>query len=140
MRTRFFALAISAAAACTSNATQDAGPDTNAPHLNGSCLTQDSNAAPHLHNCVDYAGYVSTAILPIMNGCPAHPQPGVWSSTGCSHQGAFGGCTTMTSMGFQTSWYYTDSIWADEAGLVIDCSVQQAQNDCAAQGGTFVMP
>jgi hypothetical protein len=88
--------------------------------LVGSCLP-DSHAA-----CVDFTAPTTTEIG--RQACEAHGDA-TWSSAGCSHTGAAGGCRLATGGGgCTTDWFFAPTTAADVMTL------------CAQQNGTFVTP
>ena len=78
--------------------------------------------------CSEYAGVPAATLTALMEQCTADPdEPGTWSSNGCTHSGAVGGCGDMQSGACVAVWLYVGT-------------AAQAMTSCAEQGGTWINP
>jgi hypothetical protein len=94
------------------------------PPLVGSCTNHTGLF------CTEYAGVPSPAAEAQMSSCKGDPgEPDVWSKSGCNLPGALGACKRMQG---ETCV----AVWVKDPGVASFAA--QAQQMCAAQGGTWV--
>ena len=113
-----------AVAGCGSNI---AGADGG---LGGSCTAaiQGSCRNQMALFCSEYGGVPAATLTALMEQCTADADaPGAWSTAGCAHAGAVGGCRVMQEGACVAVWLYV--------GTAAD-----GMTACAEQGGTWVNP